>query len=72
MQQRVENPWIALVALTSCILNPRVCCRGRHALLDVAPNAVDKLNYAQFYPIVILARADGKQTIKDCRSGLPK
>merc|ERR1740123_1703084 len=46
--------------------------RGRHALLDVAPNAVDKLNYAQFYPIVILARADGKQTIKDCRSGLPK
>jgi hypothetical protein len=46
--------------------------RGRHALLDVAPNAVDKLNYAQFYPIVILARADSKQTIKDCRSGLPK
>ena len=54
------------------IHNPSVCCRGRHALLDVAPNAVDKLNYAQFYPIVILARADGKQTIKDCRSGLPK
>ena len=48
------------------------CFRGRHALLDVAPNAVDKLNYAQFYPIVILARADSKQTIKDCRSGLPK
>ena len=48
------------------------CPRGRHALLDVAPNAVDKLNYAQFYPIVILARADSKQTIKDCRSGLPK
>lgn len=46
--------------------------RGRHALLDVTPNAVDKLNYAQFYPIVILARADSKQTIKDCRSGLPK
>lgn len=46
--------------------------RGKHALLDVTPNAVDKLNYAQFYPIVILARADGKQTIKDCRSGLPK
>ena len=69
MQQRVDNPWIRLLAPTSCIFN---CCRGRHALLDVAPNAVDKLNYAQFYPIVILARADGKQTIKDCRSGLPK
>ena len=46
--------------------------KGRHALLDVTPNAVDKLNYAQFYPIVILARADSKQTIKDCRNGLPK
>ena len=46
--------------------------RGLHALLDVTPNAVDKLNYAQFYPIVLLARADTKQTIKDCRAGLPK
>ena len=46
--------------------------KGKHALLDVTPNAVDKLNYAQFYPIVILARADSKQTIKDCRSGVPK
>ena len=45
---------------------------GKHALLDVTPNAVDKLNYAQFYPIVIFARADSKQTIKDCRAGLPK
>ena len=42
------------------------------ALLDVTPNAVDKLNYAQFYPIVIFARADSKQTIKECRSGAPK
>ncbi|XP_023324267.1 tight junction protein ZO-2 [Eurytemora carolleeae] len=46
--------------------------RGLHALLDVTPNAVDKLNYAQFYPIVLLARADSKQTIKECRAGLPK
>ncbi len=30
--------------------------KGLHALLDVTPNAVDKLNYAQFYPIVILAK----------------
>ena len=60
------------ITLASLLASPDVCCRGRHALLDVAPNAVDKLNYAQFYPIVILARADSKQTIKDCRSGLPK
>ena len=60
------------ITLRSLLASSNVCCRGRHALLDVAPNAVDKLNYAQFYPIVILARADSKQTIKDCRSGLPK
>ena len=46
--------------------------KGKHALLDVTPNAVDKLNYAQFYPIVLLARADTKQTVKDCRTGVPK
>ncbi len=44
----------------------------KHALLDVTPNAVDKLNYAQLYPIVIFTQADSKQTIKDCRAGLPK
>ena len=46
--------------------------KGKHALLDVTPNAVDKLNYAQLYPIVIYARAENKQTIKECRNGLPK
>jgi len=46
--------------------------RGKHALLDVTPNAVDRLNYAQFYPIVIMLRADNKQVIKELRSGLPK
>ena len=49
-----------------------IMAKGQHALLDVTPNAVDKLNYAQFYPIVIFARADSKQTIKECRSGAPK
>ena len=46
--------------------------RGKHALLDVTPNAVDKLNYAQFYPVVIFAKTDSKQVIKECRAGLPK
>ena len=46
--------------------------RGKHALLDVTPTAVDKLNYAQFYPVVIFAKADTKQVIKECRTGLPK
>uniref|UniRef100_A0A182KFD5 Tight junction protein ZO-1 n=1 Tax=Anopheles christyi TaxID=43041 RepID=A0A182KFD5_9DIPT len=46
--------------------------RGKHALLDVTPNAVDRLNYAQFYPIVIFLKADTKHTIKQMRQGLPK
>merc|ERR1740129_26818 len=49
-----------------------IMSQGKHALLDVTPSAVDKLNYAQLYPIVIYARAENKQTIKDCRAGLPK
>lgn len=46
--------------------------RGKHALLDITPNAVDRLNYAQFYPIVIFLRADNKMTIKRLRQGVPK
>uniref|UniRef100_A0A182SYP5 Tight junction protein ZO-1 n=1 Tax=Anopheles maculatus TaxID=74869 RepID=A0A182SYP5_9DIPT len=46
--------------------------RGKHALLDVTPNAVDRLNYAQFYPIVIFLKSDTKHTIKQMRQGLPK
>ena len=50
----------------------RIIDSGKHALLDVAPNAVDKLNYAQLYPIVVFAKTDSKQMIKDCRAGIPK
>ncbi|XP_046625752.1 tight junction protein ZO-1 isoform X2 [Neodiprion virginianus] len=46
--------------------------RGKHALLDITPNAVDRLNYAQFYPIVIFLKAENKQTIKEMRAGIPK
>lgn len=46
--------------------------RGKHALLDITPNAVDRLNYAQFYPIVIFLKADSKHIIKQLRHGLPK
>ncbi|XP_013186152.2 tight junction protein ZO-1 isoform X2 [Amyelois transitella] len=46
--------------------------RGKHALLDITPNAVDRLNYAQFYPIVIFMKADNKHIIKQLRAGLPK
>ncbi|XP_058821475.1 tight junction protein ZO-1 isoform X3 [Topomyia yanbarensis] len=46
--------------------------RGKHALLDITPNAVDRLNYAQFYPVVIFLKADTKHNIKQLRHGLPK
>lgn len=46
--------------------------RGKHAVLDITPNAVDRLNYAQFYPIVIFLRAESKQVVKELRSGFPK
>lgn len=46
--------------------------RGKHALLDITPNAVDRLNYAQFYPIVIFLKAESKQIIKELRAGIPK
>ncbi|XP_013166014.1 PREDICTED: tight junction protein ZO-1 isoform X2 [Papilio xuthus] len=46
--------------------------RGKHALIDITPNAVDRLNYAQFYPIVIFLKADNKHVIKQLRAGLPK
>lgn len=46
--------------------------RGKHALLDITPNAVDRLNYAQFYPVVIFLKADSKHTIKQLRVNVPK
>ncbi|KAL0269988.1 UNVERIFIED_CONTAM: hypothetical protein PYX00_007550 [Menopon gallinae] len=46
--------------------------RGKHALLDITPNAVDRLNYAQFYPIVIFLKAETKHIIKELRAGVAK
>ena len=31
--------------------------RNKHAVLDITPTAVDKLNYSQLYPIVIFLKA---------------
>ncbi|XP_014662332.1 PREDICTED: tight junction protein ZO-1-like [Priapulus caudatus] len=42
--------------------------RDRHAVIDVTPNAVDRLNYAQYYPIVVFLRADGKSQVKTLRA----
>ncbi|KAI4456214.1 tight junction protein [Holotrichia oblita] len=49
-----------------------VISTGKHALLDITPNAVERLNYAQLYPIVVFFKAETKMIIKQLRQGLPK
>lgn len=46
--------------------------QGKHCILDVTPNAVDRLNYAQYSPIVIFLRADSKHTVKELRAKLAR
>ena len=45
------------------------CCipQGKHCLLDVTPNAVEQLNYAQCYPIVIFLNAESRAHVKAIR-----
>ncbi|ENN70596.1 hypothetical protein YQE_12771, partial [Dendroctonus ponderosae] len=49
-----------------------VISTGKHALLDITPNAVERLNYAQMYPIVVFFKSETKMVIKQLRQGLPK
>ena len=42
--------------------------KDKHCILDVTPSAVDRLNYAQYYPLVIFLRADSKQAVKELRA----
>ncbi|XP_019909403.2 tight junction protein ZO-1 isoform X5 [Esox lucius] len=44
--------------------------RDKHAVLDITPNAVDRLNYAQWYPIVVFLNPDSKQGVKTMRTRL--
>ena len=40
----------------------------KHCLLDVTPHNVDRLNFAQFYPIVVFLKSDCKTTVKELRA----
>ena len=42
--------------------------QNKHCVLDVTPNAVDRLNYAQHMPIVVLLGAESKYAVKELRS----
>ncbi|KAL4660680.1 tight junction protein ZO-1-like isoform X2 [Arapaima gigas] len=44
--------------------------RDKHAVLDITPNAVDRLNYAQWYPMVVFLNPDSKQGVKNMRTRL--
>lgn len=42
--------------------------QGKHALLDITPSAVEKLNYVNLAPIVIFMKTESKSIIKEFRS----
>ncbi|XP_052215342.1 tight junction protein ZO-1-like isoform X1 [Dreissena polymorpha] len=42
--------------------------RRKHCMLDITPHNVDRLNFAQFYPIVVFLKADCKTTVKELRA----
>lgn len=44
--------------------------KGKHALLDITPAAVERLNYVQYYPVVVFCEPDSRQGIKAMRQWL--
>lgn len=60
--------------VTDIFLIPPLSClylmKDKHAVLDITPNAVDRLNYAQWYPIVVFLNPDTKQGVKNMRTRL--
>ncbi|XP_039103422.1 tight junction protein ZO-3 isoform X2 [Hyaena hyaena] len=44
--------------------------KNKHALLDVTPSAVDRLNYVQYYPIVVFCAPESRTALKALRQWL--
>ncbi|NXY92030.1 ZO3 protein, partial [Alcedo cyanopectus] len=44
--------------------------QGKHALLDITPLAVERLNYVQYYPVVVFCEPESRQGIKAMRQWL--
>ncbi|KAM8986861.1 tight junction protein ZO-3 isoform 2-T2 [Ara ararauna] len=44
--------------------------KGKHALLDITPSAVERLNYVQYYPVVVFCEPESRQAIKAMRQWL--
>ncbi|XP_063016867.1 tight junction protein ZO-3 isoform X1 [Melospiza melodia melodia] len=44
--------------------------KNKHALLDITPSAVERLNYVQYYPVVVFCEPESRQGIKAMRQWL--
>ncbi|KAJ6655188.1 hypothetical protein lerEdw1_005666 [Lerista edwardsae] len=44
--------------------------KEKHALLDITPAAVERLNYVQYFPIVVFCEPDSRQGVKAMRQWL--
>ncbi|NWR52160.1 ZO3 protein, partial [Regulus satrapa] len=44
--------------------------KNKHALLDITPSAVERLNYVQCYPVVVFCEPESRQGIKAMRQWL--
>ncbi|NXP75366.1 ZO3 protein, partial [Ramphastos sulfuratus] len=44
--------------------------KDKHALLDITPSAVERLNYMQYYPVVVFCEPESRQGIKAMRQWL--
>ncbi|NXF74111.1 ZO3 protein, partial [Sclerurus mexicanus] len=44
--------------------------KGKHALLDITPSAVERLNYVQYYPVVVFCEPESRPGIKAMRQWL--
>lgn len=42
--------------------------KNKHCVLDVTPGSVERLQYAQFCPIVVLINVDSRQRLRDLRA----
>ncbi|CAF0817936.1 unnamed protein product [Didymodactylos carnosus] len=73
--ERFELPRVDISSPTKARANviklqtiKNVIQRNRHCLLDITPAAVEQLNYAQCYPIVLYLKANDRRQIKDIRA----
>uniref|UniRef100_A0A8C2QW49 Tight junction protein 3 n=1 Tax=Capra hircus TaxID=9925 RepID=A0A8C2QW49_CAPHI len=51
-------------------LGPLATSLDKHALLDVTPSAIERLNYVQYYPIVVFCVPESRTALKALRQWL--